>query len=417
MTPIEHGGGVLLDAAASLLVGHPPNPHGTVAPPPVVLGDPDLVKLVVNRLVIGWREIGQRFPIHVVSSAGDPVDAARAVRAAWRVPDPKRATIGEGLTIVAFTDAATSDAMAAELRRAMPKERIVCVEGTAPISRRRALVDALLHELCLWPGATVVGRPVTTDDGRPAPWNDQPDDVRARTTAVVNAMDELLSLGGLAECSDDQWQGPVLVPPTGVRRMAERLDALSGSPRTNRPSASALELAGRLAAVAARAGYVLRLGDDAATLTDSEVDHVARLAHEGYLATSASTGNATGSTAAERMWAQLPEHLRDSNRAQIADIPVKLAWLGWQWARLDSEDEDARLPERIPADALEPLAEMEHRRWSARERRVGRPNHQWDVPWDLLPDGVRDYDRAAVLAIPGALSSVGLGLRTFPLDT
>lgn len=396
-----------LDELGGLLVGQPPSVVGAVCPPPLVMGDAGLAAEVVRRMAIGWREIGQRFPVHVLTDAVDPVAAAEALQHAWRTPDGDRATIGGVLVVLAFDDARRGADLQERLAAALPGPRVLML-GDRPVpSRSGAVRGAFLDELRLWGGDSVVGQ-VAGDLRGPAEWQRQPVGVQESVAALAEHLPELLGAGGLVECATGEWQGPVLASPAAVLRMATAVDALLGCPDAD-ASRSALELAGRLGSVVGRAGLVLRQTEHGEPmLSEDAVDTLARLAHEGYRHTAEVTRNATGSTASTRAWQQLPDYLRESNRAQVADIPVKLARLGWGWRVAAEDDEIARIPE----DAVEHLAEMEHRRWAAHQARTGRPEHQWNRPWSDLSAEVKEYDRDAVRAIPAMLRAVGVGVSS-----
>jgi len=112
-------------------------------------------------------------------------------------------------------------------------------------------------------------------------------------------------------------------------------------------------------------------------------------------------------------WDLLPESLRESNRDQAADICRKLHSVGCDIEPLT--DWDAPPPE-FSATEIELLARMEHDRWT-REREGGgwklgpkkhevRKESSYLVPYDELPDEIREYDRASVRGIPTSLAEV-----------
>ena len=112
-------------------------------------------------------------------------------------------------------------------------------------------------------------------------------------------------------------------------------------------------------------------------------------------------------------WEQLPEHYREQNRRAARDIPEKLA-------RIDHVMIPARshgAPFVLPREALEELAEHEHERfvrakqaegWTYGERRDDECRTSPTlVPWEELPEGEREKDRAQVRAIPRILARAG----------
>ena len=58
-------------------------------------------------------------------------------------------------------------------------------------------------------------------------------------------------------------------------------------------------------------------------------------------------------------FANLPPHEQEQNRANVRDIPAKLAAIGYVVTRRRPGDEKAA----IPKEKLEMLAELEHVRW------------------------------------------------------
>ncbi len=111
-------------------------------------------------------------------------------------------------------------------------------------------------------------------------------------------------------------------------------------------------------------------------------------------------------------WDLLPEHLKASNRDQMAHLRVKLLAVGRDLAP-GTDGPSAPLE---PGE-IELLAEMEHRRWCEHERFAG---WSWGphkdlaakitphlVPWEELPDEVRDIDRDFARAFPDLVRRMG----------
>ena len=146
------------------------------------------------------------------------------------------------------------------------------------------------------------------------------------------------------------------------------------------------------------------------------LETVARAIHEGYRADQAGRKPADDPATAE--WDELPEHLRESNRQQAADIFEKLRAIGCT----AHEVKDAKVaPHSLLEDEIERMAEMEHDRWVAERRADGwRLGPKRDVlnkispylvSWEELAEEVREWDREAVRRIPELLASVGLVIR------
>lgn len=116
-------------------------------------------------------------------------------------------------------------------------------------------------------------------------------------------------------------------------------------------------------------------------------------------------------------WRELDDSRRDSNRAQARDIVAKLHRIGCTIGPL--RDWGAAQFE-FTKDEVEELAVAEHDRWVAERIASGwRPGPKnveqritpYLVPFDELPADIADYDRSAVLGIPGALASAGLQIN------
>lgn len=117
-----------------------------------------------------------------------------------------------------------------------------------------------------------------------------------------------------------------------------------------------------------------------------------------------------------RDWADLDEIYRDSNRDQAANIPVKLAAIGCDFAPLGPGESPSSFkfrgtePSADGADKIgeiEKLARMEHERWMD-ERRLRQPHHPALLSWENLPLLEKQKDLAAIEALPELLHKVGL---------
>lgn len=182
----------------------------------------------------------------------------------------------------------------------------------------------------------------------------------------------------------------VLVRQSREDRILSRLAAVNGGPHRDPPIA----FGGLL-----REETLERLLDPA-----TETRPIALHAH--YLAESATLG--WTSERAVAAWEELPETLRDANRAATDHLPILLAALGRAL--------DGWTPERAaaltPAD-WDRLARIEHRRWAAdridrgwswgERRDDDRRRHPCLVPWERLsePDRQKDVESVrTLLALP-----------------
>ena len=148
-------------------------------------------------------------------------------------------------------------------------------------------------------------------------------------------------------------------------------------------------------------------------LSPEIIERIARAIHERYCRNQRNRKPA--SDPALQPWDALPESLRDSNRAQAEAIPGKLGLLGYRIAGSGAAPVTA-----LTDGELERLARAEHDRWVEERREAGwtlgperdveRRRTPHLVPWEELPEEIREYDRDAVRAIPAVLAEAGLGV-------
>jgi hypothetical protein len=151
---------------------------------------------------------------------------------------------------------------------------------------------------------------------------------------------------------------------------------------------------------------------------DRRGDEIAIALHENYLHAANTSG--AGSTAALAAWADLPENLREANRAAAEHAAILFASVG---LRLVPAHEGAT--NEVTAEELETLARVEHRRWMAdridRGWRSGPARddeqliHPSIAPFECLSAHDREKDRDTVRAL---LSAIGhAGIRLAPATT
>jgi hypothetical protein len=158
------------------------------------------------------------------------------------------------------------------------------------------------------------------------------------------------------------------------------------------------------------AGYqIVRFG---APGTDRPwMEPVAQAIHERYLVRRADDGQSAPESA--MTWEDLSVVLKDSNRAQAADISTKLASIGCCIVPASSSREFSGFTN----SELEELSRQEHDRWvderlAAGYRRGPRgPRTSPDlVGWEDLAEARRELDREAVRAIPDVLAAAGMAI-------
>jgi hypothetical protein len=157
---------------------------------------------------------------------------------------------------------------------------------------------------------------------------------------------------------------------------------------------------------------------------------IARAIHGDYVRQQIEQGQTPESNPSIRPWEELPETLKESNRAQAGHIGAKLRAAGYAISPL--VDWDAGQFEFSP-DEVERLAMMEHERWMEERLREGwtyAPGHKdlrkkttpYLVPWEELDEATRELDRAPVRQLPSLLATVDLqivrvGKMATPADT
>jgi hypothetical protein len=141
-------------------------------------------------------------------------------------------------------------------------------------------------------------------------------------------------------------------------------------------------------------------------------DSIAQAIHEKYLRDQ--QGKKPSDDPAMAPWETLVESLKESNRQQADQILEKLRRIDCD-IRLAGSSPPA--PFTFKPEEVEILAEMEHERWVAERVSEGWQMGPRDpekkltpylVGWDDLDEGIREYDRHAVLGIPITLAQVGL---------
>jgi class 3 adenylate cyclase/tetratricopeptide (TPR) repeat protein len=152
------------------------------------------------------------------------------------------------------------------------------------------------------------------------------------------------------------------------------------------------------------------------------VEELAKAAHESYCIECAARGETPESNPSYRPWDELTEDLRKANRAQIEDIPEKLAVIGYELAPSGG----LRPSKIVVTDAeVELLAIREHDRWM-KERlsqgwkpgdKTNRPLkiHEDLVGWDKLSEPAKEKDRDVVRNLTILLERAGLRVRK-PVD-
>lgn len=153
------------------------------------------------------------------------------------------------------------------------------------------------------------------------------------------------------------------------------------------------------------------------SILGDEQDALARAIHEDYLAEYGPKDGAPPTRESHKPWLELNEDIRDSSRQQADHLAVKLRALGCRAVAIAADAKPAE-PFKFTEQDVDLLARMEHARWCGGYRLAGwtygpgdpdpvRKTHPNLVPWDQLPEAVRDKDRSPVRRIPKLLELVG----------
>jgi hypothetical protein len=157
-------------------------------------------------------------------------------------------------------------------------------------------------------------------------------------------------------------------------------------------------------------------------LDGQTLESLAEAAHEVYREGMEARGFVYGPVKGEKTrpalvpYGELPDHLKDSNRRNVKDIPVKLAVAGY--IMIPARSNEAAF--NFPGDDLEMLAEAEHVRWMesllkddwtlAPKTDEANKKHECLVPWNELPEGEKEKDRDLVRGIPVILARAGYAI-------
>ena len=116
-------------------------------------------------------------------------------------------------------------------------------------------------------------------------------------------------------------------------------------------------------------------------------------------------------------WENLSLDYKDSNRHQADHFGVKMRAIGYEIVKANELNRHEFVKEFSPQE-IEILARMEHARWNAerflsgwrygKEKDNNRRISPYLIPYDNLPDDIKEYDRVAVKNIPELLIKIGL---------
>jgi len=140
---------------------------------------------------------------------------------------------------------------------------------------------------------------------------------------------------------------------------------------------------------------------------------LARAIHANYVLNRRRDGQTVETNPSMVDWEHLPESLKESNRAQAADICRKLEAIACEIVPMTDWDAE---PLAFTADEIESLARMEHDRWRQERESAGwrlaaaknkdRKESPYLVRYEDLPEDVKEIDRASARALPAFLAEV-----------
>jgi hypothetical protein len=146
---------------------------------------------------------------------------------------------------------------------------------------------------------------------------------------------------------------------------------------------------------------------------------LARSIHEKYVASERRKGSTPEKNSFMLSWEDLPEILRESNRNQVEHIRVKLEAIGCDIAVTNDWDVQ---PFHFSDNEVDLLARMEHERWIGERLRSGfrygttkdqQKTHPDLVPWEQLPDEVKEKDRDTVNQLSELLAQAHFQIYRF----
>jgi hypothetical protein len=165
---------------------------------------------------------------------------------------------------------------------------------------------------------------------------------------------------------------------------------------------------------ALRTFAVLDHSCDLEVLLEGTHERLARAIHADYLRHRKQPGRAEAADPALSDWEALPEVFRESSRRQADHVAAKLSAIGCSITPLSERDAEHF---QFSSDEIEALAGLEHARWVEERRQGGwttgprsekRMTTPYLIPYDDLPEPVKELNRNAVRQIPALLVAAGL---------
>lgn len=156
-------------------------------------------------------------------------------------------------------------------------------------------------------------------------------------------------------------------------------------------------------------------------LVDEEIDILAQLLHEHYLASQRRLG-AAYATAAAVPWPELTESYRSATRAEADHVVAKLRLLKWHAVVPDAADAAAAATPVVDPGLLQEMASQEHERWCRErwlsgwvydpQRNDAEQRHDRLLPYAQLTEQVREFDLTTIRELPDFLEGLGIAVRS-----
>jgi hypothetical protein len=154
--------------------------------------------------------------------------------------------------------------------------------------------------------------------------------------------------------------------------------------------------------------------------TGKTLEALARKIHAAYCGADPGTLNPRILRENGLPWEKLPATFKNANLAQAAQIGGILETEGYTLAAAGRGARADNIAVAFTRDELERMAVKEHGRWNVERLRDGwRPGtrddasktHDCLVPWAVLPEKIRQYDRDAVSSWPRLLEEAGVTVQ------
>ena len=445
--------------AQIVLRRHPPRRDGHISPPPIVIGDGVLAREIVRSMALGWempglpleircltedpswvlpleRDLGGRARLVAVCTGGGPSHVNAVCRAVdehvtgWKSEAValQRRKLGDSLIVIGGPDDAATFTLQHAIARTLQSGCVVaiCDDALEQYSHSTCATEVVVYdrrEMLTNPAVLeedVVSRLARTLDNERRYWPNESPSVFDRLGPAAEAplADAILRASSAAGLVPGEQQTPLILTPGELRTIVDRLVAELDISRGDEEEHDVwYSFAATIPTLLARVGHSVTKHSSATEprLRDDDIENLARAVHQHYQERTTS-GSATGSTLREQTWEFLSEFHKESNRAQVRDIPVKLAATGF---RLTAEDPTKPTDVSwLTDDVVKRLAHLEHCRWTrlhlAADYHFGPETdhanrlHPMLRPWAALSVAEQELDCAPVRHMPRLLAEVGL---------